>query len=112
VSSAISKPFNAKSYKWAVKERKSLKSGLPKTDARFRISYKGLGKLFGCSQGKAHYLIDTFTKQKRMTVIKHTVQEYGTQSGVGLVLMSETIKNSFVSRKHIYRNECNQYVFS
>lgn len=113
VGQAIHKPDNSKHYKWGIKRRKKLASDrLPSTTDTFKASYKGLGKLFGCSSGKAHSLIKSFTEQKELTVIRGFTQMAGTSSKMGLKMLAESKAGTFVSRNYVYRVFCNQYVFS
>lgn len=113
IAVAISKPSNYKEHKWAKNKLKKLGSDrLPKTDARFKISYKGLGNTFGCSSSKAHSLIKEFTKQGKITVIQQAQQIFGSDDKSKRNFAVKFIPNGFTSRNYVYKALCNEYVFS
>lgn len=113
IAVAISKPSNYRQLKWGKGRLRKLGSDrLPKTSDRFKISYKGLGKVLGCSAGKAHALIKTFIQEHRLTAITSAVQVFGGESDQMNGFVVKFVPNSFKSRKYVYKALCNEYVFN
>lgn len=107
----LTEPSTLKAHKSAVRVSKNYKRGFPAKNDRFKVSFKGLAKLFGCSIGKAHSLIKKFVQMKKLTVFRMSKQVCLIRSLAGLQKIDEGIENGFLGKNHIYKVFCNEYVF-
>lgn len=110
VSREITSPSDSKSFKWAMNRKRKL-GKLPAQNDTFKISFKRLAVVFGCSQGKAHALIKEFGGKGLVDVIK-SFTAWGDRGDVrGNYYRAEGIDGAFVSKKYACKVACNVYVF-
>lgn len=106
-------PSGLKALKNAKRLQKKYSRGkLPCENDRFKISFKGLAKLFGCSIGKAHLLINRFVQMKKIIVFRMSKQICLIRSFGGRKMIDEGVINGFLGKNHVYRVFCNEYYFN
>lgn len=109
VSAAIKNPTKIKEYKWGRKQK--LAGALPEADQRFKMSYKGIGKFLGCSNGKAYGIMMNLLNEKKVRIFKREpLLMLKSQSAVLLNIMADEC-GGFVKGDSCYKNLCNEYIF-
>jgi hypothetical protein len=104
ISRELKEPSSLKALKNAKRISKNYSSGLPNKNDRFKVSFKGIAKMFGCS-------IKKFVQMKKLTVFRMSRQVCLIRSWAGIGMIDNGIVNGFLGKNHVYRVFCNEYVF-